>query len=110
MASIRAVGVYCVARLLVAVHGVNTLLALSRVPSRVRLHAVAISQPRWSAHRSTLPIAIGVAVTLGLSLGKVAAAGREAVLVVVSAAAAAAVIAAPSASVAAHDISLVGAH
>lgn len=109
MASIRAVGVYCVARLLVAVHGVNTLLALSRVPSRVRLHAVAISQPRWSAHRSTLPIAIGVAVTLGLSLGKVAAAGREAVLVVVSAAAAA-VIAAPSASVAAHDISLVGAH
>lgn len=110
MASIRAVGVYCVARLLVAVHGVNTLLALSRVPSRVRLHAVAISQPRWSAHRSTLPIAIGVAVTLGLSLGKVAAGGREAVLVVVSAAAAATVIAAPSASVAAHDISLVGAH
>ena len=109
MASIRAVGVYCVARLLVAVHGVNTLLTLSRVPSRVRLHAVAISQPRWSAHRSTLPIAIGVAVTLGLSLGKVAAGGREAVLVVVSAAAAA-VIAAPSASVAAHDISLVGAH
>jgi len=109
VASIRAVGVYCVARLLVAVHGVNTLLALSRVPSRVRLHAVAISQPRWSAHRSTLPIAIGVAVTLGLSLGKVAAGGREAVLVVVSAAAAA-VIAAPSASVAAHDISLVGAH
>lgn len=109
MASIRAVGVYCVARLLVAVHGVNTLLALSRVPSRVRLHAIAVSQPRWSAHRSTLPIAIGVAVTLGLSLGKVAAGGREAVLVVVSAAAAA-VIAAPSASVAAHDISLVGAH
>lgn len=108
MASIRAVGVYCVARLLVAVHGVNTLLALSRVPSRVRLHAIAVSQPRWSAHRSTLPIAIGVAVTLGLSLGKVAAGGREAVLVVVSAAAA--VIAAPSASVAAHDISLVGAH
>ena len=109
MASIRAVGVYCVARLLVAVHGVNTLLALSRVPSRVRLHAIAVSQPRWSAHRSTLPIAIGVAVTLGLSLGKVAAGGREAVLVVVSAAAAA-VIAAPSASVTAHDISLVGAH
>ena len=109
MASIRAVGVYCVARLLVAVHGVNTLLALSRVPSRVRLHAVAISQPRWSAHRSTLPIAIDVAVTLRLSLGKIAAGGREAVLVVVSAAAAA-VIAAPSASVAAHDISLVGAH
>jgi len=109
VASIRAVGVYCVARLLVAVHGVNTLLALSRVPSRVRLHAIAVSQPRWSAHRSTLPIAIGVAVTLGLSLGKVAAGGREAVLVVVSAAAAA-VIAAPSASVAAHDISLVGAH
>ena len=115
MASVGAIGVYRVARLLISVYRVHALHTLSGIEARIRLHAASISHT-WrrptTANRSAVNVAVDVAVALCLLVREVAAVAREAALVVVSAsvASATAIVAASSASVCAHDFGLVDAH
>lgn len=114
MASVGAIGVYRVARLLVSIHRVYALHTLSAVESWVRLHAASVAHAwRWpSTNRPAVSVAVDVAVALCLLMREVAAVGRVAALIVVSAAAAASttVVAASSASVSAHYFGLVDTH
>lgn len=103
VASIRAVCVNCVARLLVAVLGIHVVCWTAVIP-KLALHATAISSSLGSSDRSSTSIAV-VAVTAILSAVKVTAGLRVSVVV-----GAATVVAASPAGVAAHDLALVGAH
>lgn len=105
--AVGAVGINRITGGLVSVHGI-TLHTLPVVPSRVRLHTVSVahSRRRPSANRAAIAMAVSVAVTARLPLGKVTASGRITVLIVI----ASAVVAAPSAFVGAHAIGLVDAH
>jgi hypothetical protein len=113
VATVRAIRVYGVARLLKAVNWVHAVrggiavvhvLALSAVPPGVGLHAVAVSHALrrtadGSAHAAALVVAVAVALVAVIALARIA------VLVGSSA-----VVAAPPAGVSAHDFCLVSAH
>ena len=109
VAAVRAVRVHSVARLLKAIDGIHIVAhvrALSIIPTRIRLHPVAVSHALWwPSDRSAHAVAMLVtAIAAMLASPIVAGAGVAVLLVSVT------VIAAPTAIVSAHDIGLVGAH
>lgn len=102
MTSVRTIGIHCVVRLLVAIDRIH-VVAVGPVPARIRLHAIAISHSLRTANGTAHAIAIVIAIAGILSVTIVAGAGEAALVM-------SPIVAAPSASVATHDIGLVGAH